>query len=238
MKLNKAIYPNSLTMLNGLMGIVAIIMLVEERYGTMLAAIFIALLADLLDGLVARRLKVSSPMGKDLDSLSDAISFGAFPAVLAFKMLQFSSGYGDEVIYGLPGLCLGAASIYRLARFNHGDEGTGPFRGLATPAMAMGVLGLFYVVVHEQTFLSTVLSNYFVVLAFIGLTGLLTVSSMPMISNKLTRGHWKNQWPLGLIALCILIPILIWGIAGLVWFIPLYTLISWIYFRWWHPMRE
>lgn len=107
--------PNAFTFSNLGCGVMSVMMLFQANY--VWAAIFVVLaaLADRYDGKVARYLKVESPIGKELDSLADLISFGLAPAVLAFQQHQLLQwgllGYALVILFPLCG-------AYRLARFN------------------------------------------------------------------------------------------------------------------------
>lgn len=98
-------------------------------------AIVAAAIFDFLDGMAARALKAYSEIGKQLDSLSDMISFGAAPAALiAICIMQH-----DPSLWwlGLGGALLAPAAALRLAKFNIDTRQSEEFRGLAVPAMAL-----------------------------------------------------------------------------------------------------
>ena len=107
--------PNFLTCCNLLCGCLGIVFLLEDR--NMPAAWFVwaACVFDFFDGFAARMLKVSSPIGKELDSLADVVSFGVLPAMVMYKMLTESSS--SEVIPYI-GFMIAMFSALRLAIFN------------------------------------------------------------------------------------------------------------------------
>lgn len=111
----KPIVPNLVTLSNLLLGIMAIIYTLSERYPLAAAAILLAALLDRMDGNLARRLGVSSDFGKELDSLADLVSFGVAPAILAYASIL-------DVTFGRVGLIIAlifiACGAIRLARFN------------------------------------------------------------------------------------------------------------------------
>ncbi len=121
--------PNSLTALNLLLGVVSIILTIqgEEKYAALM--IIAAGLMDGLDGRIARLLKVSSEFGKELDSLSDLVSFGVAPALLAYIVSLHNLGMLGYVIAGVFAVC----GAIRLARFNLMNV-KGYFLGLPIPA--------------------------------------------------------------------------------------------------------
>ncbi|MFD1206521.1 MULTISPECIES: CDP-diacylglycerol--serine O-phosphatidyltransferase [Sporosarcina] len=124
---------NAITLLNLSFGIIAIILIAKELSHMSLVFIFLAALFDRFDGLVARRFHCESLFGKELDSLSDLVSFGVAPALLIY-MTDLSSmlwvGIGATVFYILSG-------AVRLARYNV-KEFDGSFYGL--PITVAGVI--------------------------------------------------------------------------------------------------
>ena len=116
---------NLLTLGNLALGGFSILMTLEEQYHLALLLIFIAALADRLDGMVARKLNIESELSKQLDSMCDIISFGVAPAILLHQdvLSQFGSpGAFFTVFY------IGCGAL-RLARFNL-SENNGYFQGL------------------------------------------------------------------------------------------------------------
>src|SRR6185437_4285729 len=134
--------PNIFTLLNlffGCMAVVfalqtnSIIFYMNDQYNTSFnipekmswaaICIIIAAVIDFLDGFVARLLKATSEMGKQLDSLSDVVSFGVAPAVILYQLLRFSfareeNGLNISIVWLLPAFILSCAAAYRLAKFN------------------------------------------------------------------------------------------------------------------------
>lgn len=134
--------PNLLTLLNASFGVMAIYFIQAHSMNGVAACIIAASLCDLLDGLLARRLGVSGPLGQQLDSLADAISFGAVPAFLWSSIL---SDYGqlDVRLALFLGSLIASSSIYRLGRFNLDPSQSLDFKGMPTPANALFALGLW-----------------------------------------------------------------------------------------------
>ncbi|WP_123054786.1 CDP-diacylglycerol--serine O-phosphatidyltransferase [Clostridium sp. JN-1] len=125
-KMARSAVPNIFTFANLGCGVLSLMMTFQENFK--LAAIFIILacLADRYDGRVARFLKVDSPIGKELDSLADLVSFGVAPSILAFNIFGFSNlGFAGYLI----ALLLPISGAYRLARFNV-TEFDGEFFGI------------------------------------------------------------------------------------------------------------
>lgn len=112
--------PSTVTLLNLCFGSLSLIYSLNHNYRWAAFFILLAMSMDAIDGRVARRLKVTSDFGKELDSLSDMVSFGAAPSLLVFAMF---SGSSTEILYGYTVLIVVCiifilCGAYRLARFN------------------------------------------------------------------------------------------------------------------------
>lgn len=110
--MDKGIIPSILTIINAFFGLLAIINSIEEEYSTAAVFLIIAVLADFLDGKIARKLKKTTDFGKELDSLADIISFGVAPCVFAYTIGNI------EAMSIFVMLIFLACGMIRLARFN------------------------------------------------------------------------------------------------------------------------
>lgn len=147
--------PNLFTLLNLFCGLVAILLSFDGRNNLILAAyfIYIAAVFDFFDGFAARALKATSPVGKELDSLADMVSFGVAPSVILYALLkssmqvkQFAFALPTPVVFALLSPFLIALfSAIRLAKFNVDDKQKETFLGLATPACAMLVASIPFI---------------------------------------------------------------------------------------------
>ncbi len=202
-----AILPSLVTIGNGMCGFIAIVMASKGRrveggglsYYTVSAyLIFLAMIADMLDGRLARMSKNTSSFGGQLDSLCDAISFGVAPAFLMVEILGSklsSAGFTDN--HSLQRFVWFAAAVYvscaviRLARFNVENEEDESahmsFMGLPSPAAAGVVASL--VLFHQETLPSFDVTLYALPLLAIG-SGVLMVSRLryPHIVNQYVKG--------------------------------------------------
>ena len=139
--------PNFFTLLNLTCGLVAIILSFDGRNNLVLAAyfIYIAAIFDFFDGFAARTLKATTPVGKELDSLADMVSFGVAPSVILYALLKGSMQVKQfafalptvDVLMLLTPFLIAIFSAIRLAKFNVDERQTESFLGLATPACAM-----------------------------------------------------------------------------------------------------
>lgn len=129
--MNKSVIPNAFTSGNLVFGMISILCTFNDNLTMGAICILLALLADGLDGRTARALGVSSELGKEMDSLCDLVSFGAAPAMLAYKLQLINFG-----IFGcIAAIFFALCGMWRLARFNVNTTVVhGFFMGLAIPA--------------------------------------------------------------------------------------------------------
>jgi len=142
--------PNVLTLSNLLMGTIAILATFHHSYVIVLYLIGGCLLADILDGALARRLGVDGPLGIQLDSLADVVSFGVLPACIVYKMA--SPLLGDGVISMLLASMIAVSAGLRLGRFNVDTRPREYFWGLATPSGGIMVAALGWSVLLREDF--------------------------------------------------------------------------------------
>lgn len=143
--MNKEWIPNSLTMSNGIFGFLSIISAAQYQFLYAGICIILAALADRYDGIVARRLGVESPLGKELDSLCDVISFGLAPAFLILSKVKVEYSTAIFVITLIIASAFLACGAYRLARFNISTMSNGFYTGvpITTCGGMLGLLSLF-----------------------------------------------------------------------------------------------
>jgi CDP-diacylglycerol--serine O-phosphatidyltransferase len=112
--MNKRLIPNIVTLTNLVLGVVSLCFTMNLQYKEAAVAILLAMIMDGMDGRLARRLKVSSDFGKELDSLSDLVSFGVAPAILTYAAEMNRLGNWTLLLAIVFALC----GAIRLARFN------------------------------------------------------------------------------------------------------------------------
>lgn len=148
MKIKLFTVPNMLTLANLLSGCAAIIFTLEyHAYNVAFWLIIAAAVFDFLDGFAARLLKQISPLGVQLDSLADDVTFGLAPAIVMYDIYAHSTSYynlNPEVMGWLKYvvLIIAAFSVLRLAKFNIDTTQTTEFEGLPTPANALMLMSL------------------------------------------------------------------------------------------------
>jgi len=138
-------FPNLVTSFNLLSGVVGILLVMNGNtaYGSVM--IVLAGVFDFFDGLTARWLGVLSPIGRELDSLADVVSFGVLPGLILLRLYQFYSMDYIGIFWVAAGwfsLLFPVFSAFRLARFNVDTRQEFHFRGLPTPAASLLVASL------------------------------------------------------------------------------------------------
>ena len=217
--------PNTLTCLNLFSGCVAAVMAFRAQYDWALLFIVIGAVFDFFDGLAARALHAYSPLGKDLDSLADDISFGLAPSVVVFSLLR-QMPYPDYMAAVAPYLPYSAFLIavfsgLRLAKFNNDTRQTTSFIGLPVPANA-----LFWASLAASCgWAGDGTLHPLLLLVLIGLSSWLLVSEIPMFSLKfkdLSWAHNKLRFVFLLVCVCLLVFLQVQGLAAcIVWYVLL-----------------
>lgn len=231
----KAETPNLISLCNALFGALSIYYLLQ--HGDIFIAIIFMLLAavmDFFDGFAARKLQAFSPLGKDIDSLCDVISFGVAPAMMmAFALRGIDFPLPEVALLIVP------ASVYRLAKFNHDTRQSVSFIGLPTPANALFFAGLAYYTATHAELISTLplMIKYKVYPLYpilILLLSYLLISEIPMFSLKGSntmsrRGHLIR---IGIVVGVAIVGVLLWSFSGLAVALGLYLLINlWDHFK-------
>lgn len=184
--------PNILTCCNLLSGAVAVTLAFEGRFTWAFVLIIVGALFDFCDGGSARLLGVSSPIGKELDSLADLVTFGLAPSVMlmqSIRMATVNSTY-DWGYWPLVCLLMTAFSALRLAKFNVDERQTDRFIGLATPANALFWSSL---IAAWPVLPSYAMWVPFVMVALMLVSCWLLVSEVPFFSLKFHNFSWQEN---------------------------------------------
>ena len=220
--------PNTITCLNLLSGTIAVIFGFKGEAEIAVYLVLAAAVFDFMDGFAARLLKSYSPMGKELDSLADLISFGLAPAMLLFH--RYGLTHGTGILTYIPLLII-VASALRLAKFNIDTRQTENFIGMPTPANAILIGMLIHFSSFNDIFNPILDTTFFIPVMSIVLSFLL-ICNIPMFSLKLKSLKWKgNEKRFSLIISAFVLTALAflcgitWSIAILIIFI-LYILIN------------
>ena len=213
--------PNTITCLNLISGCIATYWALQGDYRMALLFIVIGAVFDFFDGMVARLLHVSSPIGKELDSLADDITFGFAPSAIIFSYLSHLTSYISPLIPYLA-FIMAAFSALRLAKFNLDERQALGFIGLPTPANALfwGALigGLHGYNIHFEGIEWCIIAGVFI-------SSYLLISEIPMFALKFKTWGWKGN-EIKYIFLLTCIPMLFLGIFGLAAIIAWYVILS------------
>jgi CDP-diacylglycerol---serine O-phosphatidyltransferase len=247
--------PNVFTLLNLFLGCIAIVFALQtetisifvnndlsthynipEKLSIASYFIFAAAVVDFLDGFVARLLGATSEMGKQLDSLSDVVSFGVAPSVMLYQLLRISfikeeNGLEISIVWLFPAFLVACAGAYRLARFNIDTSQSYGFKGVPIPAAGL-LIASFPLILHYGNSIIDVsewLTNKWVLYTVIVLVSGLMVSRLPLMALKFKDFTFKNNIPkVILLAITLAAALLLQWLAVPVVFIA-YIILSLLY---------
>jgi CDP-diacylglycerol--serine O-phosphatidyltransferase len=206
-----------------------------------LGSLFIILAAvfDLLDGFAARALKIFSPIGADLDSLADVVSFGVAPSVILFKLLWDAlmgekNAFDVSMLGMAPAFLIACFAALRLAKFNiTASEQKGYFIGMPTPATGLFVatlpLVLWYSPANMHPFVAAAFEHKWVLYAIIAILCWLMVSPVKFIKLMPYRWTLAHTWPQIILIVATGVAIPFMSIAALPFAFVLYVLLSFVY---------
>ena len=218
--------PNSITRLNLLSGCFACLFAYKGEYDIVALCIGLSALFDFLDGMAARLLHAYSPMGKELDSLADLISFGLAPGFMAMHFMLYDSvfhGINDsyQIWWALSALLIPVFSALRLAKFNIDTRQTTSFIGLPVPANA-----LFWIGICQAGLQIEDKACGYAIVCLVILFSFLLISEIPMFSLKFKNLKLKENYLRYLILIAAAIFLIFFGLAGLAATIGLYIILS------------
>ena len=187
-------FPNTITCCNLISGCIATGCAFHSHFFWAVIWIVIGAVFDFFDGMSARALGVSSPIGKELDSLADVVTFGVAPSAILFRL--FCQVHYPEMLIPLrdvipyTAFIMAAFSALRLAKFNLDERQTTQFIGLPTPANA-----LFWgsLVLGQHAFLVSLKFNAVFLFLFMLLFCMLLVSEVPMLALKFKDLSWEKN---------------------------------------------
>ncbi|MBD8387519.1 phosphatidylcholine/phosphatidylserine synthase [Dysgonomonas sp. BGC7] len=221
--------PNMLTSMNLFSGSIATVMAFQGEFLWVVVWVIIAALFDFSDGFAARLLKAYSPIGKELDSLADMVSFGLAPSVAVFSLLSanvYKISDNSLVVDYLPYIAflLAVFSALRLAKFNVDERQTESFIGLNTPANALFWVSLCYGLTYNIPSISVGL--IYTLLVGIFVFSALMVSEIPMFSLKIKSLKLKGNEYRYFLAIFIIALVAYIGVLGIAGGILLYIALS------------
>ena len=229
--------PNTLTCCNLICGCMATGAALYGNYHWAVHMIVLGAVFDFFDGMVARALGVSSPIGKELDSLADVVTFGVAPSSILFYLFTevhypealtaidfslFTFHFSLRSFLPYTAFLMAAFSALRLAKFNLDERQHQQFIGLPTPANA-----LFWgsLVIGEHAFLVSLKFNAVFLFLFMLLFCMLLVSEVPMLALKFKNLSWADNKQ-RYIFLVGCLPLLLLGATSLAAIIIWYVVVS------------
>lgn len=187
--------PNSITCCNLISGGIATYFAFRGELELTFLFIVIGAVFDFFDGMTARLLGVSSPIGKELDSLADNVTFGLAPAAMVFHQLSVSvypsSMQGVSEYVPFVAFVISAFSALRLAKFNLDERQTSSFIGLPTPANALFWCSLL---VGMSDYLSQMQQAWILIIVMAFVSSIMLVAEIPMFALKFKNLTWKDNW--------------------------------------------
>jgi CDP-diacylglycerol--serine O-phosphatidyltransferase len=229
--------PNFITSLNLASGFTSVIFAAEGNIVTASWFILIAMVFDFLDGFTARLLNAYSPVGKDLDSLADLVSFGLAPSLILFRLLAAalalpsdalsgSEGFLNTLIILSPALMTVSAAL-RLAIFNNDTSQATTFRGLPTPANALGLISLVLAGSYGKPGLADyIISSPLLLLVLLAVLSVLMVSRVPLLSFKIKHLHFRGNTGKYILVSTLAAAFIISGINAAPLILPVYFIAS------------
>jgi len=224
--------PNIFTCLNLFFGCIAVVMIFRNRLETASFLVIGAIIFDFFDGMTARMLKAHSPIGKELDSLADVISFGLVPGAILYSLFKESNPsliFANENflrLFQFFPFIVTVFSALRLAKFNVDVRQTESFIGLPTPANTMLIISFPLILNHDQFHLTGLILNpYFLVIISV-VQSYLLVAEIPMMALKFKSFTWKNNKYQYILISSFIILFLVFNYVAIPLIIFLYLLLS------------
>ena len=215
--------PNTITCCNLVSGCIATYYAFQSNYLMALLFIIIGAVFDFFDGMTARLLHVSSPIGKELDSLADDITFGFAPSAIVFSYL--CSFHIHLLFVPFLAFVMAAFSALRLAKFNLDERQALGFIGLPTPANAL-FWGSLIVGLNDSSLFTLHSSLPYLILLGTFISCYLLVSEIPMFALKFKTWGWKGNEVKYIFLLTCIPLLLLLGTLGIAAIIAWYVVLS------------
>ena len=218
--------PNLMTLGNLFCGCLGILAVYSGNLLFASSMMGIALILDWGDGFVARLLKQGSAIGKELDSLADMVTFGVLPAFILFFLMNRlvqPFAYSEYIPF-----VLALFSALRLAKFNIDTRQSDSFIGVPTPANAMIIGSLPFILQYNPEFENLVL-NTWVIIAYSLIMSYLLISEIPLFALKFKNFSWKDNAIKYVFLMISVLMLLILHFVAVPLIILLYVVISLIF---------
>ena len=229
--------PNLFTLLNLFLGVTAIIFILQTGE----TLVFLD-----QEGLVQVHLpekiawgallifKASSPMGEQLDSLSDLVSFGVAPGLIVYQLLRISyaqeeAGLDVSMAFLLPALIIPCAAAWRLAKFNLDEGQEYSFKGLPTPAAGLFIASLPLIIWFPGIDITSIIYNKWVLYLLVFVLSFLMVSNLPLVGMKFKDFRFQNNAPKYILAAMGIAAILVLKWLAVPFILVAYVIVSLIF---------
>lgn len=214
--------PNFLTLLNLASGGIGTILALKGNLVDGALFIRVGAFFDFLDGFAARALRLHSPLGKQLDSLADLITFGFLPTVIMYSLLELESS-SNQLPYITLLITLCAA--LRLAKFNISTNQKNVFLGLSTTALGLFISTLPPIIAHNNyPELNNILTQPYTLVILSVLGSILLVTKIPFMAFKFEGYAWQPNRMRYLFVSIALICVAIWHMEGIALSMLLYII--------------
>lgn len=227
LNLLKKYIPNTFTQLNLFSGCIAVLFAADSNFFLAACFVFLGIFFDFFDGLLARKLKVQSELGVQLDSLADMVTSGLTPGIVMYQLIAESLNLSsndssatqwndnaliqgfDLSLLPLVGLFITLASCYRLAKFNIDEDQQTYFKGLPTPANALLILSLPLILnFQESDLVEALLSNTWFLIGLTAFSCYILNADIKLFALKFKDYSFKNnkiRYTLILLSLVLLV---------------------------------
>lgn len=218
--------PNMFTAGNLFFGVLGITFALQGKPVAAFTCMIVSAVFDFFDGFMARLLKVASPLGKELDSLADVVTFGVLPGLMVYtlyRQLVHAPLWPAYFAFAIP-----VMSAFRLAIFNLDETQREHFKGLATPANALFVGAMVCWITKDKFHF-----DYYAIALPVAsvLLSLLLVSRIPLLALKFKTYRKKREWLKILFLVASIVLAVLFKFAAAAIIFPLYFIFSFIYFR-------
>ncbi len=224
--------PNCITLANLSCGILALMFILGPEINLPAACflVIVGAIFDFFDGFAARLLKISSPVGKELDSLADMVTFGLVPAFIARSLfLQTELAQEFPMLAYFP-LIIALFSALRLAKFNVDERQSTGFIGMPTPANSLFWISLPLVMEFQELpypfWIAGLIENGWVILIMSAVTSLLLISEIPLIALKFKGFGWKGNEPKFVLILGSVLLLAVFQFSAMPLVLALYIILS------------
>jgi len=228
--------PNTITCCNLLSGCVSILLLCQNHVLGATAMIFVAAIFDFFDGFAARMLNAKSPIGGELDSLSDVVSFGVAPSFIIAMLLSktgISWMVADVNVFPMLAFILAAFAAVRLAKFNIDTRQSTSFIGLPVPAVGLFIASLPLMLsrISTESALYNFIVNPYFLLAIVAIFSWLMISEVPFFSFKIKSLRFKENILRYFVVIFAIVAFIILKLVALPFVFLFYILLSVICYR-------